>query len=68
MHVHEIVISNRTREKVESLRVLFNNLKFLEWGKLIDFDMIINATSLGLNNEKINLDFTDLGKINYFMT
>ena len=61
MHVQEIIISNRTRERVENLKVLFNNIKTLEWGALTDFHMIINATSLGLNNEKINLDFPSLG-------
>ena len=61
MHVQEITISNRTREKAENLKVLFNNIKTLEWGALSDFDVIINATSLGLNNEKINLDFPSLG-------
>ena len=61
MHVQEITISNRTREKAENLRVLFNNLKILEWGNLTDFHMVINATSLGLNNEKINLNFSSLG-------
>ena len=66
MHVQEIIISNRTRQKAESLKVLFNNLKILEWGNLIDFDMVINATSLGLNNEKINLDFSSFGKNKLF--
>ena len=61
MHVQEIIISNRTREKAENLKILFNNLKILEWGNLTDFHMIINATSLGLNNETINLDFSGLG-------
>ena len=61
MHVEEIVISNRTREKAENLKGLFNNLKILEWGNLTDFHMVINATSLGLNNETINLDFPNLG-------
>jgi len=61
MHVQEIIISNRTREKAENLKVLFNNLKIIEWGDLTDFHMIINATSLGLNNETINLDFSSLG-------
>jgi len=61
MGVQEIIISNRTRERAETLKVLFNNLKILEWGDLTDFHMIINATSLGLNNEKINLDFSSLG-------
>ncbi len=58
MNVQEITISNRTKEKAENLRVLFNNIKILEWGNLTDFHMVINATSLGLNNEKINLKFS----------
>ena len=61
MHVQEIIISNRTKEKAEDLRVLFKDLKILEWGNLTDFHMVINATSLGLNNETINLDFSSLG-------
>ncbi len=58
MNVQEITISNRTKEKAENLRVLFKDIKILEWGNLTDFHMIINATSLGLNNEKINLNFS----------
>ena len=66
MHVQEIIISNRTKEKAENLRVLFKDLKILEWGNLTDFDMVINATSLGLNNETINLDFSSLGQDKLF--
>ena len=61
MHVQEITISNRTREKAENLKALFNDLKILDWGNLTDFNMVINATSLGLNNETINLNFSSLG-------
>ena len=61
MHVQEIIISNRTREKAENLKVLFNDIKILEWGNLTNFHVVINATSLGLNNETINLDFSGLG-------
>ena len=61
MHAQEILISNRTREKAENLKILFKDLKILEWGNLTNFHMIINATSLGLNNETINLDFTGSG-------
>ena len=66
MDVSEIIISNRTKQKAENLKILFKNLKILEWGNLIDFDVIINATSLGLNNEKINLDFSKVGKNKLF--
>ena len=66
MHVQEITISNRTRDKAENLKNLFDDLKILEWGKLTDFHMVINATSLGLNKEKINLDFSSLGNNKLF--
>ncbi len=66
MHVQEITISNRTREKAENLKFLFDNLKILEWGTLTDFHVVINATSLGLNNETIDLDFSSLGKDKLF--
>ena len=66
MGVSEIIISNRTRQKAENLKTLFKNLNILEWGNLIDFDVIINATSLGLNKEKINLDFSKVGKNKLF--
>tara|TARA_Y100000996_G_scaffold218332_1_gene171593 strand:+ start:23 stop:817 length:795 start_codon:yes stop_codon:yes gene_type:complete len=61
MDVSQITISNRTKEKAENLKIQFNNLKIIDWGTLQDFDMIINATSLGLNKEEINLDFTNIG-------
>ena len=61
MEASEIIISNRTKQKAENLRNQFNNLKILEWGNIPDFDVVINATSLGLNNEVINLDFSNVG-------
>ena len=66
MDVLEIVISNRTKQKAENLKILFKNLNVLEWGNLSEFDVVINATSLGLNNEKINLNFSNVGKNKLF--
>ena len=66
MGVSEIIVSNRTKQKAENLKMLFKNLNILEWGNLTDFDVVINATSLGLNNEKINLDFSKVGKNKLF--
>ena len=66
MNVSEITISNRTKKKAEDLKVLFEGLKVIEWGKLSDFDVVINATSIGLNNEVINLDFSKSGKNKLF--
>jgi len=59
--VFKIFLSNRTREKAEELKKIYKDLEVINWGECIDFDMIINATSLGLKNEDlIELDF---GKI-----
>ncbi len=66
MGVSEIAISNRSKQKAEDLKILFKNLNILEWGNLTNFDVVINATSLGLNNEKINLDFSKVGKKKLF--
>ena len=66
MEVSKIIISNRTRQKAENLKMQFNNLNILDWGKVEDFDVIINATSLGLNNEEINLNYSNFGKDKLF--
>ena len=68
MKASTIILSNRTRIKAENLKKQFKDLIIVDWGSLPDFDMVINATSLGLNNEDvINLDFTkvDKGKLYY---
>jgi shikimate dehydrogenase len=67
MKVSEITIANRTREKAENLKNLFDNLKIIEWGEIPDFNMIINATSIGLKkDDKINLNFSSIGKNKFF--
>ncbi len=66
MDVLEIAISNRTKQKAENLKILFKNLKVIDWGNLSEFDVVINATSLGLNNEKITLNFSSTGKNKLF--
>ena len=63
----EIMISNRTEKKAEKLQNIFNNIKLIKWGKIPDFDVIINATSLGLNqDDKINIDYSNAGKNKLF--
>jgi len=66
--VSEISLSNRTRSKADDLKKIHPELKIIEWGEIDQFDMIINATSLGLKSEdKIELDFskTKSGKMFY---
>jgi shikimate dehydrogenase len=39
----------------------------LDWGDLVDFDMIINATSIGLKKEDdFEQDFSQFGKNKFF--
>jgi shikimate dehydrogenase len=59
MKVSKIKISNRTKEKAENLKKLFKNIEVIEWGRIPNFDVIINATSIGLEKEDhIDLDFS----------
>tara|TARA_B100000963_G_C22530088_1_gene627183 strand:+ start:325 stop:1119 length:795 start_codon:yes stop_codon:yes gene_type:complete len=58
MEVSKIIISNRTEKKAKDLKDQFKNIDVVEWGRSPEYDVIINATSLGLNNESINLDFS----------
>ena len=63
MNASKIILSNRTKEKAEALKKIFKDLKVLDWGEIVDFDMIINATSLGLKeNDKFGIDFTKAGR------
>ncbi|MDC2970765.1 shikimate dehydrogenase [Candidatus Pelagibacter sp.] len=66
MNVLNITISNRTLQKAKNLKNIFKTVNVIEWGSLPEFDVVINATSLGLNNEKINLDFSNFGKNKLF--
>ena len=67
MKASKIFICNRTREKAENLKKIFNNLDIIEWGEIPNFDIIINATSLGLKKEDdMNLDFSSVGKNKFF--
>ena len=67
MKVSKITISNRTKRKAENLEKLFENLEIIEWGVVPNFDMIINATSVGLKKEDdINIDFSSISKNKFF--
>ena len=67
MKVSKIKISNRTKDKAENLKKLFKDIEIIEWGETPKFDMIINATSLGLKKDDyINLDFSLISKNSLF--
>ncbi len=63
----KISISNRTKKKAEDLKKFYPELEIVDWGKMTDFDMIINATSIGLKkNDKIELDYNKFGSNKLF--
>ena len=67
MNVSKIFISNRSKEKAINLEKLFTNLVVIDWWEVPNFDIVINATSLGLNKEdKMSQDFSNVGKNKLF--
>ena len=67
MKASRIIISNRTKKKAEALKDLFTNIEIVDWGKIPNFDMIINATSMGLKKDDvINLNFSSSVKGKFF--
>ena len=67
MNVSKIKICNRTKEKAENLKKLSKKIKIIEWGETTNFDMIINATSLGLKKEdNLNFDFSLISGDKFF--
>ena len=77
MEVSSITLTNRTKTKAEYLQNFYNTtivkkngwneIRVVEWGDIPEFDMIINATSVGLNNNNnLNLDFSKIGKNKFF--
>ncbi len=67
MKISKITLMNRTKDKAENLKILFKNLLVVDWGKIPNFDIIINATSVGLeSNDKLDLDLSKSGKDKLF--
>ena len=67
MRASKIIISNRTITKAEDLKNSFKYIDVVKWGEVPNFDMIINATSIGLKNEdKIKFDYSSVGPDKFF--
>ncbi len=60
--VGEIILTNRSKKKADFIKEIYSDLKIVEWGEIPDFDMIINATSLGLKKtDEIKLNYEKIG-------
>ena len=67
LKVLKIIISNRTKQKAENLKRNFSKINVVDWGDRPEFDIIINATSLGLSNEdNLGLNFKNINKEKLF--
>ncbi len=67
MEPQKILLSNRTPEKAEKIKETFKKIETIHWGNIPDFDLIINATSLGLNiNDDLKLNYEKIDKNKYF--
>ena len=65
--ISEITLSNRTKYKADDLKKTFPKLNIVEWGIVPEFDMVINATSLGLSkDDKIDLNFLNINQNKFF--
>ena len=67
MQISKIYLSNRTELKALELKKHFPEIEMIEWGKVSNFDIMINATSIGLNNnDKIDIDYKNISQNKFF--
>jgi shikimate dehydrogenase len=67
MQIEKIYLSNRTELKAIELKTNFPEIEIIKWGEILDFDIIINATSIGLKEEdKININYQQISKDKFF--
>ena len=74
LKVANIMLSNRTKSKAKDIKNFYETsqndeykISVIDWGELPDFDIVINATSIGLKSEeKLDLDFSKVGNEKFF--
>ena len=68
MKASKIILSNRTQKKSEELKNYIRDIEIVNWGNIpSDFDMIINATSVGLKkDDNLNLNYEKIGPNKFF--
>ncbi|MDA8801632.1 shikimate dehydrogenase [Candidatus Pelagibacter bacterium] len=67
MQIKKIYLSNRTELKAKELKENFPEIELIKWGETLDFDIIINATSIGLKEEdEININYQQISKDKFF--
>ena len=65
--VNKIYLSNRTKSKIDKIKLNFSFIEELNWGNFNDSDIIINATSVGLNEkDNLNIDINKITSTKFF--
>ena len=65
--VGKIYLSNRTELKAIEQKKNFPEVEIIKWGETLDFDIIINATSIGLKEgDEININYQENSKDKFF--
>ena len=65
MGCKKIYLTNRTIEKAENIKDKFDEVEILKWGEIPNFDIVINATSVGLKGDSLDLALNVKDKIFY---
>ena len=67
MNVEKIFVKNRSENNALNLKKKFPEINIIDWDEIIEADMIINATSIGLKKgEKLDLDLKKFGENKFF--
>ena len=66
MGCENIYLTNRTYEKAEKIKETFNDITIQRWGDIPEFDIVIKATSVGLNKNNLDLDLNKFGNNKFF--
>ena len=67
VEIKKIYLSNRTELKTIELKKNFPEIEIIKWEETVDFDIIINATSIGLKEEDhININYQQISKNKFF--
>ena len=66
MGCENICLTNRTFEKAERIKETFNDITIRKWGDIPEFDIVINATSVGLKNDNFDLELNKSGNNKFF--
>ena len=67
LKIDKIFITNRTEKKATEIKKTFSDVEIIKWGEIIDFDIIINATSVGLDkSDVIKLEYEKISKDKFF--